>query len=142
MDFSGRKSQLITNNIIQRTMKKETPQQRFDKAFAMLEYLIAREDTPCKNNMIDKLKKLMTPYLFDRNITIKDATIIVDAQQKRIPIFVLAAKDENSVAALYEYLGKCEETNCDQEHINNVYDRYSEFVEWQLKNKDLVKLPD
>jgi len=43
-------------------MKKPTPQQNFDEAFKMIEYLLARVDTPGKPEMVRKLDKLIQPY--------------------------------------------------------------------------------
>jgi len=78
----------------------------------------------------------------NKNMTDKDKKIIADAEKNGTPIFVLTAKDQNSIAAIWEYFGKCEETNCAQEHIDSVGNRYNEFIDWQDANKKKVNLPD
>lgn len=69
-------------------------------------------------------------------------SVLKSARQNNEPVFVLRAKDKNSIDAILEYFGKCEETNCDQLHIDGVWGIYCEFVDWQRANEIKTKLPD
>ena len=75
-------------------------------------------------------------------MTKKDQKILKDAEQKQIPVFVITAKDANSLQALREYLEICVDDGCSLAHIAGIQDRIEEFEKWQAKNIDLVKQPD
>ena len=74
-------------------------------------------------------------------MTDKDKKIIEDAEREGIPIFVLTAKDAISLEVLSYYFDKCGRA-CNINHVEAVGDRLFEFSEWQVNNKDKVKLPD
>ncbi|MFK5855401.1 MAG: hypothetical protein QM503_04660 [Bacteroidota bacterium] len=123
-------------------MKNSTPQQRFDDAFAMMDYLLARVDTPNKPEMIEKLNELITPHILVSENGVKDAQIIEDSKINHIPIFVLTAKDFNSVPTLYDYQTTCGLSGCTQKHMDGIIKRIDDFELWQSENKSKVKLPD
>lgn len=72
----------------------------------------------------------------------KDKKIIEDSERAGIPIFVLTAKDFNSVFTIEDYLYRCELTNCPEEHKKGILVRIKEFKDWMAANKNKVKLPD
>ena len=75
-------------------------------------------------------------------MTEKDKKIIVDAEKNGTPIFVLTAKDKTSYETILDYHMRCVEAKCDKEHLISIGIRATEFHDWQLMNKNKVKLPD
>jgi hypothetical protein len=71
----------------------------------------------------------------------KDKQIIKDAEINEIPIFVLTAKDRNTLKCLEKYIMTCLKTS-PSTHTNSVIDRYDEFLNWQIEHPDKVKYPD
>ena len=74
-------------------------------------------------------------------MTAKDKKIIEDSERDGIPIFVLTAKDANSITPLYSYFGKCMD-KCENAHSRGILNRIVEFMQWQNEHPDKVKLPD
>ena len=74
-------------------------------------------------------------------MTKKDKKIIEDSERDGIPIFVLTAKDRNSLETLKKYLNICIDTSPNK-HVNGIVDRLFEFSDWQIENRDIVKYPD
>ena len=72
----------------------------------------------------------------------KDEKIIKDAEKNKTPIFVLTAKDELSIDALEAYFVECVNVGCDDDHLDGIQDRISEFKYWQQSNESKVKIPD
>lgn len=75
-------------------------------------------------------------------MTTKDAKIIKDSEERKIPIFVLTAKDVLSVPIIKEYFHKCIDLNCDKDFLKGIAERLDEFQTWQKDWYWEVKDPD
>jgi hypothetical protein len=72
----------------------------------------------------------------------KDQNLIKKAAEKKIPIFIISADDECSIAAIRKYLNECIEKGCHEKQIKGVMERLHEFIKWQYNEDNEVKLPD
>ncbi len=68
--------------------------------------------------------------------------MIEDAEREGMPYVVFVAKDKMSLYALREYLARCVEKRCNQDHISGVVEIIHDFDFWQDENPDKVKMPD
>jgi PHP family Zn ribbon phosphoesterase len=75
-------------------------------------------------------------------MTPKDTKIIADAEKTGTPIFVLTAKDQESLKTLMDYSWNCQKAGCDPSHIDGIANRIKEFSEWQRTHANNVKRPD
>jgi hypothetical protein len=75
-------------------------------------------------------------------MTLKDKKIIYDSERRRIPIFVITAKDKVSVEAIKAYKVLCDTFGCDRDFTDSVENKISDFEDWQKCHPDQVKLPD
>lgn len=63
------------------------------------------------------------------------------AQKNNEPIFILRAKDKNSIEAIETYLKECKNSSPKQ-HIKEIEQILLEFKEWQKENPKKTKYPD
>jgi len=75
-------------------------------------------------------------------MTKKDEQIIKNAEEQKIPIFTLVAKDSCTVDTLYDYFNHCQNAGCSQEHLKGIDKRIQEFEQWQELHPLKVKEPD
>jgi hypothetical protein len=75
-------------------------------------------------------------------MTEKYKRIILQHEEQGIPIIVFTAKDQLSISALKKYYQECFAADCPEDHCNGIVAIIKQFQEWQLNNRDKVKLPD
>lgn len=58
------------------------------------------------------------------------------------PIFVLRAQDQLAYDVIAKYREDCTFNGCSEEHVEAIDLVLQDFVVWQTKNEEKVKLPD
>lgn len=72
----------------------------------------------------------------------KDKKIIEDAEREGIPIFVLIAKDAAAVQTLKDYKQHCKSLGSPANHLFGIHNVIEEFLTWEMKNRNKIKIPD
>ena len=69
-------------------------------------------------------------------------SVFESAMKNNEPVFVLRAKDSVAEDTIFEYLSRCINAGCSQEHLNGVRKIRDDFIQWKRDHQDQVKRPD
>jgi len=73
----------------------------------------------------------------------KNTTMILsEALLSGEPTFLIRAKDSLSIPTLVAYSNTALYSNCTDEFLDEIETIKENFEDWQMKNLDLVKIPD
>jgi len=68
--------------------------------------------------------------------------MIKECQETGEPFFVIRAKDKCVLPALGAYNVTCYLLEVEEKQLTETQQFFREFVQWQVDNKDKVKIPD
>ncbi len=72
----------------------------------------------------------------------KTPQIIDNCRDNNIPVFLIKGNDKLAIAVLLKYLYEAQTADCTPCFLCDLTNKIKEFIIYQEKNQDLIKLPD